>query len=604
MSGRLSFLQVVGLLYRTLFGFFPAAIILSMLVSLLHGASLGLITLATQALFDGLLAAIQGQDLRQAMLGVLMIAASLVVNQVLNGIDNFTGQTMRHLTAGKFLFLLHEKAARLSPIAFEQPDTLDVMNKSREGADYAYTVARTGLLLSTFYLSYLAFIGIYLFRLSPVLVVAIPICFAPVILSQIVKSSAFADLEDVQAPKRRRIEIDEQHIVGKPFYRETRILGAYSYLRRRYIDGLRDLGRTELGTRRKVLYREMPLNLATVGAYLLIIMFLIRAFHQATISAGAFVAVLVSVEIMFETFSEIVNLHLGNFSEEVGKARNFVEFLGLQEDRAACEPHPAGRPDRTRATTLLADRVSFAYPANKDKKVLDDVSVYVDEGETVAIVGPNGAGKSTLAKLLMGLYLPDEGKVFIRGADSRLRHCFEKISAVFQTYGRYSATLRENVTISDVRHESQERFEQAVASAKVKVVAYDDMLGREFGGTDVSGGQWQRIAIARGIYRVHDAIILDEPTAAIDPLEEADVYRTFRSVSRGKAAVIVTHRLGAARIADRIYVIDDGRIVESGTHAQLLSAKGLYAEMYETQAKTYVGTGQEFVGANLESDES
>ena len=241
--------------------------------------------------------------------------------------------------------------------------------------------------------------------------------------------------------------------------------------------------------------------------------------------------------------------------------------------------------------------MSFSYPGSETKAV-EHVNLTIKPGETIAIVGQNGAGKSTLVKLLTGLYLPTEGTVEIGGIDSRKissHSIYRGITGIFQKYQRYKLTLQENVQISDLQTQDQQHLETAVKKADLELdhetfpQGYDTMLSREFDGVDLSGGQWQRVALARGFYRVHDLVVLDEPTAAIDPLEETRIYEKFAELSKDKTAVIVTHRLGSAKIADRIVVMDQGRIVAIGTHDQLMRERGKYAEMYQAQAQWYVG---------------
>lgn len=204
---------------------------------------------------------------------------------------------------------------------------------------------------------------------------------------------------------------------------------------------------------------------------------------------------------------------------------------------------------------------------------------------------------------MTGLYLPTEGNVLIGGVDTAKispKALYKGISGVFQKYKRYKMTLEENIAISSTEeiqyqnHEDvKEKLQMAVCKADLEIneekfpKGYETMLSREFDGIDLSGGQWQRLAIARGFYRAHNMIVLDEPTAAIDPVEESKIYKKFSEMSKGKTAIIVTHRLGSAKIADRIVVMDKGKMVEIGTHEELIKAEGKYAEMYEAQSKWY-----------------
>ena len=232
-----------------------------------------------------------------------------------------------------------------------------------------------------------------------------------------------------------------------------------------------------------------------------------------------------------------------------------------------------------------------------DAAAVDDVSVDLAPGATVALVGANGAGKTTLAKLLLGLFVPTGGDV-IRGTvntrDATKHDIRERTSAVFQNFQRYQMTLRENVVLADAtREEDEQAVIRALERGGVPAELWqgeeglDLMLSREFGTRDLSLGQWQRIAIARGLFREHDVILLDEQTASIDPLEEQAVYERFMEIAAGRTAILVTHRLGSARLADRILVMRDGCIVEDGTHQRLLDRRGLYHEMFTAQAAWY-----------------
>lgn len=172
-----------------------------------------------------------------------------------------------------------------------------------------------------------------------------------------------------------------------------------------------------------------------------------------------------------------------------------------------------------------------------------------------------------------------------------MKSLFNGVSGVFQRFQRYQMTLRENVRISDVNNDAE--IDTAVEQANVDIngpsfpESDSTMLSREFDGVDLSGGEWQRVAIARGLYRVHNVVVLDEPTAAIDPIEESRIYSKFAEISKDKTSIIVTHRLGSTKIADRVIVMEKGRIVDMGSHNELMRRRGVYAEMFNSQASWY-----------------
>lgn len=242
-------------------------------------------------------------------------------------------------------------------------------------------------------------------------------------------------------------------------------------------------------------------------------------------------------------------------------------------------------------------KVSFSYPES-DREVLHDITVSINPGEKIAIVGDNGSGKSTFISLLTGLFAPQKGDIEIDGRKmkdhkQKLRN---QISVVFQDFAHYEASLRENITVSDEkRNLSDEELVKLAREAKVEDVieeqaeGFGSLLGRlSQKGNDLSGGQWQKIALLRALYRNNTNImILDEPTAALDPLAEAELYRNFSQITGDRTTLLISHRLGITKLVDRILVFRDGRIVEDGTHQELMQKKAHYYEMYQAQAAWY-----------------
>jgi len=253
-------------------------------------------------------------------------------------------------------------------------------------------------------------------------------------------------------------------------------------------------------------------------------------------------------------------------------------------------------PRSARGLAVEAEGISFAYPGAA-QPVLREVGMSIARGERIAIVGENGAGKTTLAKLLVGLYQPNAGSVLVDGealTEGRAVAIRQRIAAVFQDYASFQLTLRENVGFGDV---ARLRDDQALAvAAKHADLAafvatfpdgYDTYLGRQFGDTELSGGQWQRVALARAFFRDADLLVLDEPTAGLDPLAELALFERFTELVEGRTAIMISHRLGAARLADRVIALQDGQIVEQGHHDALVAKGGAYAAMFAAQAQWY-----------------
>ncbi len=275
----------------------------------------------------------------------------------------------------------------------------------------------------------------------------------------------------------------------------------------------------------------------------------------------------------------------------------------LRARSATKEAGQAGRAQPIEATgQLVVENLTFTYPGAAEP-ILKNLSLTVRPGETVGLVGRNGVGKSTLVKLIAGLYLPSSGEIAVDGALTRnftTEELRDRVSVVFQNFGRYSGTARENVAFGDWERllDSPEKVgdisELVGLSDLIDQLpdGFDTMLGREFGDTSLSGGQWQRIAIARAFARDTPIMLLDEPTANLDPESEYEVFRQFADLARGRATLLISHRFSTLSLADRICLLSDGHIAEEGTHAELLELDGLYASLHNLHASTQLGIGK------------
>lgn len=323
------------------------------------------------------------------------------------------------------------------------------------------------------------------------------------------------------------------------------------------------------------------------------IVFLIWTSSLGKMTIGVYVA-LVQAMSSTQGYLFIITNRLSSIYESALYVGNIYSYLDLPEEE---------KPETYQEYHGLKDRgieisgLKFKYP-NSSRWILDDVSLHIRPGEKIAIVGDNGAGKSTLVKCLLGLYAPVEGSVRYGGVDIRkvdpvqLR---ESISATFQDYVCYQFPLRENIGLGSIHDMDDEQLLRVAAHkgqadqiADMLPHGYDTDLGYAFGeGHELSQGQWQKIALSRAFLRDADVVVLDEPTAALDPMAEAAVFERFIALSEGKTSIFISHRLGSCRMADRILVLRGGRLVEQGNHLELMSMNGDYAHMFRTQAQWY-----------------
>lgn len=565
----------------------PLNCVLENCLAVLNGLSFALAVVATQHLFDTISDAAAGKaGYGDCVIRLVMLAAVTFGQQIINGIQNFHGMgVLLPKSAGRLTELIHKKIKRIDPVKFEDTDFLDNLNKAKEGIRAITMFCMLVFACVSFYGVYFVAIGIYLFRLKPMLILTLLLAFIPAMFAQIVNVRVFADLEEESAPLRREYDYYRKTICDREYFKETRILGAYHFFYKRFENTLKVLTGKVWKAERKVALYQLMLDFTTFAGMAASAYMLFTATMSGEITAGMFAAVFAALTQIFAIMQEVIKQHMGNMNRDIGKVVNFIRLLDMPE-RSGEE----GEVDFTKG--IVAQNICFQYPGRETFSV-KDISVNIGEKETIAIVGENGAGKSTLVRLLTGIYLPMQGRVSIGGLDTARyvpASVYKGISGVFQKYQRYKMTLKENVAISDNTIEADaDKITSVLKEAGFEKgrIGLDDMLSPEYGGIDISGGQWQRVAIARGLYRVNGFIVLDESTSAIDPIEETLVYKQFAHLAEGKCALIVTHRIGSAKLADRIIVMDAGKIVDIGTHDELIARPGQYAKMWEAQAGWY-----------------
>ena len=375
--------------------------------------------------------------------------------------------------------------------------------------------------------------------------------------------------------------------------KEVRAMGLAGFLRRRH-DRLYDERVDELAavTRRQLKWALLAglASAAIVGGTLALLLGLALggdiALPGAAAAAGAMI--LLGQRLAYGGFSAEILLESAMFVED------YFAFLALAPD-AQDEPDPAP----TAVGPVAAEEVWFSYPG-AETPTLKGVSLRIEPGQVVALVGANGSGKTTLAKLLAGLYLPDGGRVVLHGSDTATANraaLRRQVAVVFQDFIRYALPARDNIALG--RHERYADDDAVHGAARHAGVheditglrdGYGTQLGPAFvGGVDLSLGQWQKVALARLFFRDAPFVILDEPTAALDARAEHDLFARIRELFASRSVLLISHRFSTVRAADRIYVLDDGQIVEAGSHAELMARGGTYAELFGLQASAYAG---------------
>lgn len=574
----------------------PGIFFFNSIIFAFDGASSSISVIFMQRLFDRVTDLATGIGvLDDAIIALVLFFLIKLLRQVISGVDNFIGETYDPKVYGRICLIVNEKMAKLDPLCFENTMILDDINKSYTGIRYAINFINTIMDVISFYIPYFIFMGMYLFKLKPVLILTLLMVFIPTLFSQFIRVKVFAKLEDISAPLRRKAQYYEECLVSKNYLKETRLLGACPYFLQLFKETLTQMNQMKLKADVKTNLIELSVKIVSLAGYFGILWILFDALMKQEITVGAFAAVFASIDSLFSVMEEVICGRLGYYAKNFGKVQNYLRFLDLPERGKDVETY-----ENTIHGDIVLEDVSFSYPLS-EHNAIENINLTIHSGETVALVGENGSGKSTLIRLLTGLYLPQSGNVSHNNKytnELAPTELFAGTSGIFQKYQRYKLSLSNNINISDLYSESKtlEDVKDALTQVRVKVSLdtfpnkLDTVLSREFDGVDLSGGLWQKIAIARGFYRDHELIILDEPTAAIDPIEETKIYEQFAEISRGKTAVIVTHRLGSVKFANRIIVMEGGRIVGEGNHAQLLKDCSLYKNMWNSQAQHYVSS--------------
>jgi len=343
-------------------------------------------------------------------------------------------------------------------------------------------------------------------------------------------------------------------------------------------------------TQKHVRYNSVA-DLLRNSVYIVILLLTARRiFADPSIGIGSFMLVFTLASQFQETTAKIL-IGAVQFAGNVSYMKDFFDLDKLEHEGIDPNAEPYEKYD------ISMDGVSFTYPET-DREVLKNISVRIKQGEKIAIVGENGSGKTTFINLLCGIYAPTQGEIRIGDHDlyEDLSRSRRTISAVFQEFGKYETSIRGNIAVSDP---VKEPIDQTLVEITKQLDAYDFIAKQPRGfdeavgtlsekGNNLSGGQWQKIAIARGAFRDKaNIMVLDEPTAALDPMAEANLYDNFKKLTGDRTTILISHRLGITRLVDRILVFDEGRIVEDGSHAELMAGNGLYAKMYNAQAQWY-----------------
>lgn len=565
----------------------PVLCILEIILLFIYSLYGTMIIYSTSYLFNIVQSNRQLND--EILKAILLLIFVLITKEVVSAITDYFSQYICESSLTKFSKLLHEKADKIETITYENPAFLDLIEKAEDGA-YVVAYFVINILGLFFYdFPYLIVIGLYLMQIKSILFI-IPFCiFIPAILTQFIKTRYNIRYKNEEAPLQRKKESYRSYICDVQYFKESRHLGCFKYFLSRYIYISELLINKIWKLKNKEQLVDILNKIITLSGYVTATFMLYFSLIDASISISIFATVFYSLNNVHSNIEHILSNRIGPIIvDDYSSIASFLEFLELPDRKF-------GEKSCESIVDIEFRNVSFSYPGYTEQAV-SNINLKINKGQLVAIVGENGSGKSTLAKLLLGIYVPQHGKIYLNGVDvsniSR-ESIFKHKSAVFQNFYKYYFNLADNISISDYDIvNDMDRLNLITKNMNINVDSkifpegYRTILSRNFGGVDLSGGEWQKVAIARGYYREHDILVLDEPMAMIDPIQEEYMYRNIVDHSKDKTVVVVTHRMAIVKEADVVIYMKNGKIEQIGKHDELLNNKS-YRHHFLSQAKWY-----------------
>lgn len=528
------------------------------------------------------------KDFKSSLICFCMILAVFVLSEVANSIFYSCMVRIDFQTGQQLQIELGEKGTRLSMICYENTETNNMLKRAKNCIEQERF---SDLSLSVFNIlaEFLKVNGtlLVLDGFHPVLVGISLLSVFPYLIVRLVRGKEFYELKRYQAAGERRRNY-LYHLFGdKQAVKELRIFEIEDYIEQKMYAARDNMKQEVWNFKKRDMHSLLICEIFCKSGYLLSIFSTILLLLHQVLDVGMMAAALAAFT-SFQTAAKYFLVSLGRIPECAAFVKDYYDFMDMEEAERGTEKLCSD------FDSIKVKQLSFSYPGRKTPAV-SNLSFTIKRNEVVAIVGNNGSGKTTLVKLLTGLYQAQKGQIYygrqnLRSLDPE--EFYKQISFVSQDFIKYELTVRENIGIGDWKQMENTGkiymlLHQVGLETFISQAFVNQLLGNEFGGRELSVGQWQKLAIARGMMKDSSVIFLDEPTAALDPLMETKVLKMFLKIAREKTAIIVSHRIGICKEVDKIIVMKEGKIAEIGNHEELLAEKGEYYRLYTMQQKWY-----------------
>ena len=586
--------RTLKLIWQSAPGWTLANVALTLIQGLVPFVLLYLMKLIIDTLTSGLTDSLAEMLLQRAFGLVALAGGATLLNLVCRLLSEIVSEMQAGIVTDHIYDILHAKSVEVDLAYYENPQYYDTLHRAQEDAPFRpISILNTLVQLSRNGISLLA-MGALLTAFHWGVAFLLLLAVLPQVFIRLRYSGKMYHWQRSRTSTERQCWYFHWLLTSAVHAKEIRMFQLGPLFIQRFRELRQALRREKLQLAMRRSFSEFIVQFSATLVMFSVYGFIAYRTLHGSISLGD----LVLYYQAFQRGQGFLRGLLGNLAhlyEESLFLSNLYEFLDLKP--TVVEPlHPVQLP-RLKQQGIVFEAVNFHYPGSGEN-VLEDISFYVRPGEKIALIGENGAGKSTLIKLLCRLYDPIQGSISFDGIDLRgirtsdLRRA---ISVLFQDYSQYNVSARENIWFGNAHLPPDHEKIQAAAfrAGADKVIrklprGYDNILGKWFDeGEELSGGEWQKIALARAFLREAQIIVLDEPTSSLDARAEYKLFLRFRELAREQTAILISHRFSTVRMADRIYVLEKGRIIEHGSHDELLRYDGMYAELFHMQAQHY-----------------
>ncbi len=570
------------------------------ILSLIRGFTPAISIWITKLVIDSVVSAIKTQDIGPVLALVLLQLGVEMANRLLTTFSNIVQQLLQERVSNRIQVMILDKANTLDLAFFENPEFYDKLRQAAEQSTFrpVAMISQTfdlGRTIITFFSMIFLMLRLEWWLAVVALLVPIPAFIADSRYGWI----GYQRMRR-QSPERRKMTYYNNVMTTDQYNKEIKLFNLGSF----FIDQYRTLANKFYEENKLILVRRYVTNffwngltvVANAGIYLYVALQAVNG----RISLGDLTLYTQTASQVGQSFNSILSGISSTYENNLFVGTLF-EFLEYQPKVVSPkQPQPLNGQKDHKGLDIEFRNVSFTYPGKdpETQAALRNVSFTIKEGEAIALVGRNGAGKTTLVKLLTRLYDPDGGEILMGGRNIKeydLHDLREQVGVIFQDYVTYFMSARENIGVGRLAEmENQELVTNAALKSGADAVinrlpkGYDTTLGRWFDeGVQLSGGEWQKIALARAFMRDARILVLDEPTSSLDAQAEYEVFSNFRELTKGKTAIFISHRFSTVRLADRIFVIENGNIIENGSHQELMTLDGRYAELFNIQAEAY-----------------